>query len=102
LSSISLRIDGSKERPTLGSDDVWTATIIEWEPTFDGNDLAAWLNGTAGDALAGFEEPKIVVSDSGAFAADTTLSSAFFIFDVDPDGYYFLEAGKAYAVYFVN
>ncbi len=99
---VTLSIDRGVEYTTLGSGDKWTVTIIEWDATFDGNEIAAWLEGTPADALAGFSEPKILLSDSGAFESDTEISRPFFIFDLEEASHFFVEAGKAYAVYFKN
>ncbi len=101
VSRVSLSFNGSDGPRTLSSDDIWTVTLVEWEPNTDGNDVAAWLNGTSEDELAGFSSPNILFQDSGSFATDTTYSTIGFLrFEFDDSADCFVEAGKAYAVYF--
>ncbi len=100
LTSVTLRFLTNDGLPTVGPSDVWTLTVVEWDPLWDAGDFTAWLAGASDDPLAGFASPNIVVQDSGAFDSETDLiSRSFFIFDLDPSEEYFIEAGKAYAVY---
>lgn len=103
LTSVTLQFNTTDGLPTVGPDDIWTVTIIEWEPEWDAGDFSNWLSGDSNDPLSGFSSPTIIAQDSGAFETEMQLSGnnrPYFIFDFDESQEYFIEAGKAYAVLF--
>ncbi|MGJ8652085.1 MAG: hypothetical protein ACSHX8_02315 [Opitutaceae bacterium] len=101
LEYLVLRYKDYTNTRVLGPDDEWEVTIVEWQPSIDGNDATTWEAGSELDPLAAFVTPNIILQDSGAFVSDTSFFRQTHLkFNLETP--VFIEAEKIYGVYFTN